>query len=111
MIQMTTPEDVLRGIETGKLDAMLDDLTATLRARRKLLSSRKAAETLASLEIGDHIELGNGVRPLKLNGATGVIVKINVKRAVVSLDPGQGLGKWELGTIRVPASLIKKSVE
>src|SRR5262245_5619469 len=60
--------DVQRAIRTGELDAYLEDVVRSVKARRNAI----AAEAVKELEVGDVVVL-QGMRPRYVNGMRGTV--------------------------------------
>lgn len=83
----------------------LDTVQAALINRRKYLISKKAAEVMSSVYVGDRVRIEDQVKPKLLAGATGKVVAIKGDKLVVDLDLARG--KWYRG-ITMPPSLLFK---
>lgn len=107
---------------TEATDAELDRLFAAARERRKMNLSVAAAETMASLAVGDTVEV-KGVSPKYLNGTRGTVAAIGQKvkvrcdlattapRAAMRLGLTEGYGIDRAGrrdTFDIQPSLLRK---
>lgn len=80
-----TLEDVLNAIRDGVCDDDYNVVVKAINTRRKYLDSQKDLQNLASLEVGQRVELA-GLRPKYLVGMTGEVVSKDGSTFDVLLD-------------------------
>ena len=95
-------EQVVNAIITGKMDDGLDQLFEAIRFRR---SARNIVKAM-SFNVGQKVRFVKG-RPKYLIGLTAIITKLNNKTVSICFEDKKAAGKFGLGPIRCPFSLIE----
>lgn len=91
---------LLDQIAAGALDAHLVAIADAVQARHELLHTVTSHKALATLNVGDHVQINRHASPRYLHGVRGVIVELDQHAAVVRL-PGP-IGRFKSGEIRCP---------
>ena len=95
-----TTDLIVNDILNGRLDDHLHYLATVISERREELTSK----VVSTLNVNDTVTFVN-IKPKYMIGATGKMIRINRKRAVVQLNGSVGRFR---GEITVPLNCLKK---
>jgi hypothetical protein len=90
---------MIEDIKAGKFDESLDMILAAVRSRKDALKPQ-----IWEFQVGDPIRMVN-TNPKYLNGARGIVKKINRTKIVVDLDIAHGRFHRNITT---PLSMVEK---
>ena len=105
---MTAPVDlvqaVVEAIARGELDNELAVLGAVINQRVRLLATARSMTTLASLRVGDRVQINHSAKPNYLHGRAGTVSGWAGQNVVVQLD--QPVGRFTTGELRCPPLVL-----
>jgi hypothetical protein len=87
---------ISEAIETGAVDPLFRELSATIRRRQRQLVRKTEVDAAARFAVGDRVRLGPAVRPKYLRGATATIAGWAHKNVLIRLDAP--IGRYPAGT-------------
>jgi hypothetical protein len=87
---------VVEAVESGVVDAHLSVVSAAVRRRVRQLVRKVEVDAAARFEVGDRVQLGPGVRPKYLRGATATVAGWAHKNVLIRLEASAG--RYRAGT-------------
>jgi len=96
---------VVEAIARGELDDELAVLGAVINQRVRLLATARSMTTLASLRVGDRVQINHSAKPNYLHGRAGTVSGWAGQNVVVQLD--QPVGRFTTGELRCPALVLE----
>ena len=96
---------VVEAIARGELDQELAVLGAVINERAQLLATARSMRTLASLRVGDRVQINHSAKPNYLHGRAGTVSGWAGQNVVVQLD--QPVGRFTTGELRCPPLVLE----
>ena len=96
---------VVEAIARGELDEELGVLGAVINQRVRLLATARSMRTLASLRVGDRVQINHSATPNYLHGRAGTVTGWAGQNVVVQLD--QSVGRFTSGELRCPPLILE----
>ena len=96
---------VVEAIARGELDQELGVLSAVLNERVRLLATARSMRTLASLRVGDRVQINHSAKPNYLHGRAATVTGWAGQNVIVQLD--QPVGRFTSGELRCPPLILK----
>ena len=96
---------VVEAIARGELDDELAVLGAVINERVRLLATARSMTTLASLRVGDRVQINHSAKPNYLHGRAGTVSGWAGQNVVVQLD--QPVGRFTSGELRCPPLVLE----
>jgi hypothetical protein len=96
---------VVEAIARGELDEELGVLGAVINERVRLLATARSMRTLASLRVGDRVQINHSAKPNYLHGRAGTVTGWAGQNVVVQLD--QSVGRFTSGELRCPPLILE----
>lgn len=96
---------VVEAIARGELDDELAVLGAVINQRVRLLATARSMRTLASLRVGDRVQINHSAKPNYLHGRAGTVSGWAGQNVVVQLD--QPVGRFVTGELRCPPLVLE----
>ena len=96
---------VVEAIARGELDDELAVLGAVINQRVRLLATARSMTTLASLRVGDRVQVNHSAKPNYLHGRAGTVSGWAGQNVVVQLD--QPVGRFTTGELRCPPLVLE----
>jgi ribosomal protein L21E len=98
-------QTVVEAIARGELDDELAVLGAVINQRVRLLATARSMTTLASLRVGDRVQINHRAKPNYLHGRDGTVTGWAGQNVVVQLD--QPVGRFTTGELRCPPLILE----
>src|SRR5215203_6829601 len=98
-------QTVVEAIARGELDEELGVLGAVINERVRLLATAQSMRTLASLRVGDRVQINHSAKPNYLHGQAGTVSGWAGQNVVVQLD--RPVGRFTTGELRCPALVLE----
>jgi hypothetical protein len=98
-------QTVVEAIASGELDDELAVLGAVINERVRLLATARSMTTLASLRVGDRVQINHRAKPNYLHGRDGTVTGWAGQNVVVQLD--QPVGRFTTGELRCPPLILE----
>jgi ribosomal protein L21E len=86
------------------LDEELGVLGAVINQRVRLLATARSMRTLASLRVGDRVQINHSAKPNYLHGRAGTVTGWAGQNVVVQLD--RPVGRFVTGELRCPPLVL-----
>ena len=96
---------VVEAIARGELDDELAVLGAVINQRVRLLATARSMTTLASLRVGDRVQINHSAKPNYLHGRVGTVSGWAGQNVVVQLD--RPVGRFVTGELRCPPLVLE----
>ncbi len=96
---------VVEAIARGELDDELAVLGAVINERVRLLATARSMTTLASLRVGDRVQINHRAKPNYLHGRDGTVTGWAGQNVDVQLD--QPVGRFTTGELRCPPLILE----
>jgi hypothetical protein len=96
---------VVEAIARGELDQELGVLGAVINQRVRLLATARSMRTLASLRVGDRVQINHSAKPNYLHGRAATVTGWAGQNVVVQLD--QSVGRFTSGELRCPPLILE----
>src|SRR5215217_4358724 len=96
---------VVEAIARGELDEELGVLGAVINERVRLLATARSMRTLASLRVGDRVQINHSAKPNYLHGQAGTVSGWAGQNVIVQLD--QPVGRFVTGELRCPPLVLE----
>ena len=96
---------MVEAIARGELDDELAVLGAVINQRVRLLATTRSMRTLASLRVGDRVQINHSAKPNYLHGRAGTVSGWAGQNVVVQLD--QPVGRFVTGELRCPPLVLE----
>jgi ribosomal protein L21E len=93
---------VVEAIAHGELD---EELGVVINERVRLLATARSMTTLASLRVGDRVQINHSAKPNYLHGRAGTVTGWAGQNVVVQLD--QPVGRFTSGELRCPPLILE----
>ena len=103
--QVDLVQAVVEAIARGELDDELAVLGAVINQRVRLLATARSMRTLASLRVGDRVQINHRAKPNYLHGRAGTVTGWAGQNVVVQLD--QPVGRFVTGELRCPPLVLE----
>jgi len=96
---------VVEVIARGELDGELAVLGAVINQRVRLLATARSMTALASLRVGDRVQINHSAKPNYLHGQAGTVTGWAGQKVVVRLD--RPVGRFTTGELRCPPLVLE----
>jgi hypothetical protein len=96
---------VVEAIARGELDEELGVLGAVINERLRLLATARSMRTLASLRVGDRVQINHSAKPNYLHGRAATVTGWAGQNVIVQLD--QPVGRFVTGELRCPPLVLE----
>jgi hypothetical protein len=94
------PADLVQAV-----DEELGVLGAVINERVRLLATARSMRTLASLRVGDRVQINHSAKPNYLHGRAATVTGWAGQNVVVQLD--QPVGRFTTGELRCPPLILE----
>jgi hypothetical protein len=96
---------VVEAIARGELDQELGVLGAVINERVRLLATARSMRTLASLRVGDRVQINHSAKPNYLHGRAATVSGWAGQNVIVQLD--HPVGRFTTGELRCPPLVLE----
>ena len=101
----TAPVDLVQAVVEAIARGELDEELAVLNQRVRLLATARSMRTLASLRVGDRVQINHSAKPNYLHGRAGTVSGWAGQNVIVQLD--QPVGRFVTGELRCPPLVLE----